>query len=122
MVYEREGEYLQAEAALQNVVHLSSEKDPESLFLLCTVKFALEKTDQARALAQQVSGLAGNDPRPLYAVGRLLRENGHATQGGVELERAHRLAPGILPSRRNSWRPISTSTASERPKKPLNHF
>ena len=93
MVYEREGEYVQAEAALQNVVHLSGEKDPESLFLLCKVKFALDKTDEAQALAQQVSRLAGNDPRPLYAVGRLLRENGHAAEGAVELERAHTLAP-----------------------------
>src|SRR5215831_144035 len=67
IVYEREAEYPQAEAALQKVVHFSGEKDPESLFLLCKVKFALEKTDEARALAQQVSGLAGNDPRPLYA-------------------------------------------------------
>ena len=93
IVYEREGEYPQAEAALQNFVHLSGKKDPESLFLLCKVKFALEKTDEARALAQQVSGLAGNDPRPLYAVGRLLRENGHAPEGLIELERAHTFAP-----------------------------
>ena len=93
MVYEREGEYLQAEAALQNVVYLSSEKDPESLFLLCKVKFALEKTDEARALARRISGLVGNDPRLLYAVGRLLRENGHANEGVAELERAHTLAP-----------------------------
>jgi tetratricopeptide (TPR) repeat protein len=89
VVYERQRRFPQAEAAIEKVVHLSAEKDPETLFLLCKVKFALEKTDEALALARQISQLAGNDPRPLYAVGRLLRDNGHATEAVVELEKAH---------------------------------
>jgi tetratricopeptide (TPR) repeat protein len=94
VVYERQKNYQRAEAALRKVVLISGEKEPETLFLLCKVKFALQKTGEALALAQQICQLAENDPRPLYAVGRLLRENGHATEGIVELERAHRLAPG----------------------------
>jgi tetratricopeptide (TPR) repeat protein len=93
VVYERQGKYPQAEAALEKVVHLSGEKDPETLFVLCKVEFALEKTDEALALARQICQLAGSDPRPLYAVGRLLRENRHATEAVVELERAHTVAP-----------------------------
>src|SRR2546428_4830463 len=68
MVYEREAKYLRAEAALQKVVHLSGEKDAETLFLLCKVEFALQKTGDALALARQICQLAKNDPRPLYAV------------------------------------------------------
>ena len=91
MVYEREGKYPQAEAALQKVVH-SGQIDPQSLYLLCKVKFALQKMDEALALARQISERAGNDPRALYAVGRLLRENGHTMEAVVELEKAHSLA------------------------------
>lgn len=93
VVYERQGKYPQAEVALEKVVHLSGEKDLETLFLLCKVKFALQKTNEALALARQISQVAGNDPRPLYAVGRLLRENRHATEAVVELEKAHKIAP-----------------------------
>ncbi len=89
----QQGKFPQAEAKLQGLVQSSNAKEPEALFLLCKVEFVLQKTDEALALARQISQLAGTDPQPHYAVGRLLRENGHAAEGTKELEKAHALAP-----------------------------
>jgi tetratricopeptide (TPR) repeat protein len=90
-VYEKEEKYPDAEAALERAARLSKQPDPEDLFLLCKVEFALNKTAEAVALARHISEL--KDIRPLYAVGRLLRENGQGGEAIVVLEKARSLAP-----------------------------
>ncbi|HEV2492472.1 MAG TPA: tetratricopeptide repeat protein [Terriglobia bacterium] len=93
VVYERQEKYPLAEEALERAVKLGNSREPDTLLLLCKVKFTLKKTDEALALAKRISVLSQNDPRMLYSLGRLLRESVHGEQAIAELEKARSLAP-----------------------------
>jgi tetratricopeptide (TPR) repeat protein len=93
ILHRREGKFAQAEADLEKAVKLGGGKDPQTLFLLAQIKFAVKKTQEALDLAAQVSTLDASDPSALYAVGRLLRENSLAEEAAKELDRAGSLAP-----------------------------
>ncbi len=93
VLYQREGNFPQAEGTLERAAQLSHRKDPQTLFALCQTKFALKKTHEALDLAAQVSALAENDPRARYALGRLLRDSSFPEQAARELEKARALAP-----------------------------
>lgn len=92
IVYQRRAQFLLAEQMLEKAVALSKEKDPQLLFLLCRVKFALKKQNEALRLANQISALAGDNPIAHYSLGQLLRANGSTAEGTRELKKAHELA------------------------------
>ena len=93
LVYQREGKYSKAEATLYHAVKLTRDRDLQLIFLLAQTEFALKKTKEGLALAQQVSELAANVPAARYSVGRLLMENGFSREAARELEKARGLAP-----------------------------
>lgn len=93
-VYQQEQRFPEAERALEQSLKLSPEGNPQALFLLVQTKFALKKTKEAMALADQLSTHSGDDPQIHYALGRLLRENGQVSEALPELESAHLHAPG----------------------------
>jgi tetratricopeptide (TPR) repeat protein len=93
LVYQRQEDHRRAEQELQVAVKLAGERDPQLLFQLCQVEFALKKTAQALDLVRRISTLTGNDAQTRYAVGRLLRENSLLVEAQQELGEAHVLAP-----------------------------
>jgi tetratricopeptide (TPR) repeat protein len=93
LVYQREGKYRKAEATLYHAVKLAGDRDLQLIFLLAQTEFALKKTKEALALADQVGKLAVNIPAAGYSVGRLLLENGFPREAARELEKSRSLAP-----------------------------
>ncbi len=93
LVYQREGKLREAERALQRAVELSGDRDPQLIFLLGQVEFALKKPAQALALVERVGKLAANIAAAHSSLGHLLLENGYPREAALELENAHALAP-----------------------------
>jgi len=93
ILHQRQGKLPQAEADLEKALKLTGGRDPQILFLLAQIKFAVKKSHEALDIISQVSTFASNDASAHYAAGRLLRENSLPVEAAKELERAHSLAP-----------------------------
>jgi tetratricopeptide (TPR) repeat protein len=93
VVYMREGNYAESETALQMAMQLSQGKDPQTLYYLSQVEFALKKSNGGLKLAMQAITLAPDNPQALYSVGRLLRENSFPAEAVQALNKAHDLVP-----------------------------
>lgn len=93
ILYQREEKLPQAEEALEKALKLEGKSDPQTLFLLCQIKFGLKKTREALDLAAELSTNRESDAAAHYALGRLLRENSFALEATRELEKARALAP-----------------------------
>jgi tetratricopeptide (TPR) repeat protein len=92
-VYMREGKYGEAETSLKRAKQLSQGKDPQTLYYLSQVEFTLKESNEGLKIALEATELAPDNPRALYAVGRLLRENSLPTEAVQVLEKARNLAP-----------------------------
>ena len=93
-VYQQQHRFSDAEHALEESVRLSPDNNSQAWFLLAQTKFALKKPGEAVELAGRLSAASAGDPKIHYALGRMLRENGHVREGIAELEKARSLSPG----------------------------
>ena len=66
-VYQQKQRLPEAEHALEESLKLSQGKNPQALFLLVQTKFMLKKTQEAVALARQLSSVSADDPKIHYS-------------------------------------------------------